>query len=98
MTTGSPGLRAWLVWPAARLARRYRFRRGGLADRGWCARRAESDLGRSGRFPVAGEVVLIQDRGVVDASQAAVERPERRQQQGKGNAAVGDRPEEGPDR
>ena len=40
--------------------------------------------GRSGRVPVAGEVVLIPGRGAVDAPEAAVERRERRQQQGEG--------------
>src|SRR3954452_17864828 len=43
-----------------------------------------------------GEVVVIEERGIVDAPQAAVERPERGQQQGEGDAAVGDGPEDRP--
>src|SRR3954454_18041878 len=53
---------------------------------------------RSGRLPVEGRVVFIPDRGAIDAPEAAVERPERRQQQGEGDAAVGARPEDGPER
>src|SRR5262249_44405194 len=39
--------------------RRRRVRPGGPGDRGSSARRGEPDLGRPGRLPVAGEVVLI---------------------------------------
>src|SRR4051812_10606964 len=43
-----------------------------------------------------GVVAVIDERGIVDAPQAAVERPQRGQQQGERDAAVGEDPEDRP--
>ena len=60
------------------------------------ARREEPGPDRLALPAPEGEVVVIEERGIVDAPEAAVERPERGQQQGEGDAAVGDRPEDRP--
>ena len=62
------------------------------------ARQEEPDHDRLALHAPKGEVVVIEERGIVDAPKAAAENPERGQQQGEGDAAVGDRPEEGPER